>query len=166
MDINEEFRHVRIDDAPRIRPLGLDRMFTRVQQWGESHPTPSTSTTQPVRAPSPPRRRAIYPLPHAREGISPLGGLFDYPELLPLVLAHFEHPRELAVLARVCSSWCRIARKKLYENIWIRPCQSSDCSYCLANKVGEDGCHSKLVHLFDTLHRSPELCKLVCKLGE
>jgi hypothetical protein len=31
--------------------------------------------------------------------------------------------------------------------------------------LGEDGCRSKLVSLFDTLHRNPELCKLVHKLG-
>lgn len=31
--------------------------------------------------------------------------------------------------------------------------------------VGEDGCRSKLVMLFDTLHREAELCRLVHKLG-
>ena len=31
--------------------------------------------------------------------------------------------------------------------------------------AGEDGCRSKLVSLFDTLHREAELCRLVHKLG-
>jgi hypothetical protein len=35
-----------------------------------------------------------------------------------------------------------------------------------ADGKGEDGCHSKLVLLFDTLHRNPGLCKLVRKLGK
>jgi hypothetical protein len=124
-DINEEFRHIRLDDGPRLRPLGLDKMFTRVEKWGLAHPSPSPSTSQPTRPASPPRRRGIYPLPRPQEGISPLGGLFDYPELLPLVLSHFDHPRDLAVLARVCSSWCKIARRRLYESVWVRPCTSS-----------------------------------------
>jgi hypothetical protein len=123
-DIDEEFRHIRLDDGPRLRPLGLDKMFTRVEKWGLAHPSPSPSTSQPTRPPSPPRRRGIYPLPRPQEGISPLGGLFDYPELLPLVLSHFDHPRDLAVLARVCSSWCKIARRRLYESVWVRPCKS------------------------------------------
>jgi hypothetical protein len=164
-DIDEEFRHIRLDDGPRLRPLGLDKMFTRVEKWGLAHPSPSPSTSQPTRPPSPPRRRGIYPLPRPQEGISPLGRLFDYPELLPLVLSHFDHPRDLAVLARVCSSWCKIARRRLYENIWVRPCRS--LFFCdVANGEGEDGCHSKLVLLFDTLHRNPELCRLVRKLGK
>jgi len=121
-DIDEEFRHIRLDDGPRLRPLGLDKMFTRVEKWGLAHPSPSTS--QPARPASPPRHRGIYPLPRFQEGISPLGGLFDYPELLPLVLSHFDHPRDLAVLAKVCSSWCKIARRRLYESIWVRPCTS------------------------------------------
>jgi len=36
----------------------------------------------------------------------------------------------------------------------------------VANGTGEDGCHSKLVSLFDTLHRNPGLCRLVRKLGK
>jgi len=118
--INEDLRHIQPDEVPRLRHSDLDKMFTRAHEWGLAHPTPSSS--QPTRAPSPPRRKAVYPLPKARDGVSPLGGLFDYPELLPLVLRHFDHPRELAVLARVCRSWCKIARRKLYEKIWIRPC--------------------------------------------
>lgn len=44
-----------------------------------------------------------------------------YPELLPLVLRHFEHPRELAVLCRVNQDFRYLAQKKLYHRIWIRP---------------------------------------------
>jgi hypothetical protein len=123
MSIDEELRHIQLDNGPRLQPLGLDRMISRVHQWAESHPSTS-STSSTIRAPSPIRRRAVYPLPRPQEGVSPLGGIFDYPELLPLVLMHFEHPRELAVLARVCRSWCKLARRKLYDHIWVRPCES------------------------------------------
>lgn len=160
MDINEEFRHIRLDNEPR-RPLGLDKMFTRVEKWGLANASPSTS--QPTRGSSPPRRHHVLPLPRPREGVSPLGGIFDYPELLPLVLGHFDHPRELAVLARVCRSWCKIARRKLYESIWVRPCAS--LSQGRADRIGEDGCHTKFVRLFEALHQNAGLCKLVRKLG-
>jgi len=164
-NIDEEFRHIRLDDGPPLRPLGLDKMITRVENWGLAHPSASPSTSQPLRPPSPPRRRGVYPVPRPQEGVSPLGGLFDYPELLPLVLGHFDHPRDLAVLARVCSSWCKIARRRLYESIWVRPCTSFS-HYMLADLEGEDGCHSKLVLLFDTLYRNAGLCRLVRKLGK
>lgn len=31
--------------------------------------------------------------------------------------------------------------------------------------IGESGCHTKLVLLFETLHRNPSLCKMIKKLG-
>jgi hypothetical protein len=42
----------------------------------------------------------------------------------------------------------------------------SPCTCDVANGEGEDGCHSKLVLLFDTLHRNAGLCRLVRKLGK
>jgi hypothetical protein len=128
-DVDAEFRHIQLDPGPRLQPLRLDRMFVRAQEWGESQPksTPSSSSSI-IRAPSPgpARHRTIFPLPKPHAcAESPIGGLFDYPEFLPLILGHFEHPRELAVLARVCRSWCEFARKRLYEHIWVRPCTST-----------------------------------------
>lgn len=36
----------------------------------------------------------------------------------------------------------------------------------ISNRVGESGCHFKLVLLFRTLHQRPELCGLIKKLGK
>jgi hypothetical protein len=87
----------------------------------------STSAPAPIaRPPSPPRRAAIFPLPKPMEGdrqTSPLGGLFEFPELIPHVLEWFEYPRDLAVLCRVSKGFNGVARKKLYQNIWVRPCE-------------------------------------------
>jgi hypothetical protein len=102
--------------------------------------------------------------------------LFEYPELVPFVLEHFEHPRDLAVLAKVCSSWYKIVRKRLYRNIWVRPCKSplTRATPVFRNGafvgeligLGEDGCRGKLMMLMDTLDGNEELCGLVHKLGQ
>jgi hypothetical protein len=123
--MDEELRSIRLDasDSPKVQPLRLDKMFLRAGQWK------TTSTPSPViRPPSPPRRGAIFPLPKPLEGrsVSPLAGLFGYAELVPHVLEWFEHPRDLAVLCRVSKEFCAIARRKLYESIWVRPCEWLD----------------------------------------
>jgi len=120
--MSSDLRAMRVEElAPRYRPLQLDRMFTRAQNWK------TTSRPPPViRAPSPPRPRTVFPLPNPmREGerVSPLGGLFDFPELLPQVLRHFDQPKELVVLARVNKAFCSLARRKLYDHVWVRPCE-------------------------------------------
>ncbi|ORY31235.1 hypothetical protein BCR39DRAFT_527024 [Naematelia encephala] len=145
--LDEQLRLITIGDEPRYAPLRLDRMFLRARQWKVSTPQ-----VEPVlRPPSPPRKTVVFPLPvplRADQGDrSPLAGLFDHPELLPLVLQHIERPSELVTLAKVSWQWCILARNKLYEHVWIRP--------------WEENCHAKLLLLFDTLHRSPELCRLV-----
>nr|XP_018259775.1 uncharacterized protein I303_07845 [Kwoniella dejecticola CBS 10117]OBR81933.1 hypothetical protein I303_07845 [Kwoniella dejecticola CBS 10117] len=144
-------------------------MFLRARQWHAANPR-SYASEPLYRPPSPPRYPPIYPLPlplaqsrspsadkgkskaidSSQEGISPLSALFEYPELIPLVLENFDQSRDLAKISRVCKEWNRIARRKLYSHIWVRP--------------WEDGCHFKLVLLFDTLHRHPELCKMVKRL--
>lgn len=121
-DIDNDFRHIRLDDAGPSQPFRVDRMFSHWETLAETR-APMT-TAQPPRPPSPPRRRAAYPLPlPSDKHTSALGGLFDYPELAPLVLNHFDRPSEFAVLARVCGSWRQIAQKRLYEHIWVRPCE-------------------------------------------
>lgn len=144
--LDEDLRQIALDNGPQ--PLRLDRVFNRARRWKPS-PT-AVSPTEAPRPPSPPRARRIFPLPRPLpedQATSPLSGLFDYPELLPLVLDQFERPSEWAVLARVSRSWCALARKRLYEHVWVRPWESSP--------------HFKLVLLFDTLHKRPELCRLV-----
>ncbi|WWD20751.1 hypothetical protein CI109_105227 [Kwoniella shandongensis] len=162
--IDDELRAIRLDDGPKLVPLRLDKMFLRARQWRPptTNGASSSSTAmndrnvQVERPPTPPRSTIIYPLPlplpaNTKEvTISPLWKLFQYPELVPSVLEHFDQPKDLAIVARVCKDWCRIARKRLYEYIWVRP--------------WEDGCHFKLVLLMDTLHKNPELCELVHKL--
>ncbi|WWC92354.1 uncharacterized protein L201_007311 [Kwoniella dendrophila CBS 6074] len=167
-DLDAELRAIRLDDGPRLQPLRLDKMFLRARQWHAANPRSYAS--EPIyRPPSPPKFPPIYPLPQplstSTKGkqkslddgeigggieISPLSSLFEYPELIPLVLDNFDQPRDLAIISRVNTEWNRIARRKLYHHVWIRP--------------WEDGCHNKLVLLFDTLHRHPELCKLVKRL--
>ncbi|WWC72622.1 uncharacterized protein I206_106585 [Kwoniella pini CBS 10737] len=165
-DIDAELRAIRLDDdRPRLQPLRLDKMFLRARQWHAANPRSYAS--EPIfRPPSPPKYPPIYPLPHPllpskskgkekeqntdESLISPLSALFEYPELIPLVLDNFDQPRDLATISRVSKEWNRIARKKLYRHIWVRP--------------WEDGCHFKLVLLFDTLHRNSQLCKMVKRL--
>lgn len=126
--LDTELRAIQLyaNEAPRLQPirLGIDKMFLRAHQWA------STSAPAPIaRPPSPPRRAAIFPLPKPMEGdaqTSPLGGLFEFPELIPHVLEWFEHPRDLAVLCRVSKGFNGVARKKLYQNIWVRPCEWTD----------------------------------------
>jgi hypothetical protein len=122
--IDSDLRSIHLHEAPRFKPLDLDKMFRRAQEWGEAHPIAKS----PPRPPSPTRKaQANFPLPqplaHGLD-ISPLEGLFAHAELVPLVLQWFERPKELAVLARVNKEFLGIARKKLYQNIWIRPCLS------------------------------------------
>ncbi|WRT70742.1 uncharacterized protein IL334_007741 [Kwoniella shivajii] len=169
--LDAELRAIRLDDGPRLQPLRLDKMFLRARQWHAANP--KSYASEPIyRPPSPPKLPPIYPLPQPlpihlvsssssipqngdkrkerENGVSPLSQLFEYPELIPLVLDNFDQPRDLANICRVNKEWYSIIRKKLYNHIWIRP--------------WEDGCHFKLVLLFDTLHKHPELCKLVRKL--
>ncbi|KAK8850569.1 hypothetical protein IAR55_004487 [Kwoniella newhampshirensis] len=173
--IDDELRAIRLDDGPKLQPLRLDKMFLRARQWRPPAAASSSSSNQIEhieRSPTPPRHTKIYPLPlplpiasstsqpqdtmHETveetrlAGVSPLSKLFQYPELVPSVLEHFDQPKDLAIAARVCRDWCRIARKRLYEYVWVRP--------------WEDGCRFKLVLLMDTLHKHPELCELVHKL--
>jgi hypothetical protein len=53
--------------------------------------------------------------------VSPLAQLFTYPDLVPEVLSHLSHPRELAAGARVCRAWAGVCRRRLYRDIWVRP---------------------------------------------
>ncbi|KAK4688478.1 hypothetical protein P7C73_g1620, partial [Tremellales sp. Uapishka_1] len=114
-----DLRSISIDVMPKIKPLKIDEMFTNATRWSSSTPVVMH------RPPSPPRKPRILPLPNplrdADQGVSPLAGLFEHHELLPLVMVHFEHPRELASLARVNKAFCEYAQKKLYQNIWVRP---------------------------------------------
>jgi hypothetical protein len=192
--LDSELRAIQLyaNEAPRLQPirLGIDKMFLRAHQWA------STSAPAPIaRPPSPPRRAAIFPLPKPMEGgaqTSPLGGLFEFPELIPHVLEWFEHPRDLAVLCRVSKSFNSVARKKLYQNIWVRPCEwiqvSSPRLMCRrvqltigrgrelslqsgsSRRLGmgmspELSLTGQLVLLLETLSNNAELCKLVRKLG-
>ncbi|ORX40973.1 hypothetical protein BD324DRAFT_612737 [Kockovaella imperatae] len=145
--IDDSLRSIQYDDGRRYQPLRLDKMFARATSWTS---TPQVGPIQ--RPPTPPRRTAmIYPLPQPlqeiNKGVSPLGKLFQYPELVPNILKCFDRPRELATLALVNREFCRLARKRLYEILWIRP--------------WEKGSDIKLGLLFETLHQHPELCKLV-----
>ncbi|OCF33621.1 hypothetical protein I316_04695 [Kwoniella heveanensis BCC8398] len=165
LNLDAELRAIRLDDGPRLIPLRLDKMFLRARQWHAAHP-PSHIPEPVQRPPTPPRQARVYPLPRPLppskgksvvgaenendDDVSPLSKLFEYPELVPSVLEHFDQPRDLAKICRVSREWCRIGRRKLYEHVWIRP--------------WEDGCHFKLVLLFDTLHKHPELCSLIKRL--
>jgi hypothetical protein len=119
--IDDSLRSIRLDasDAPRIKTLSLDKMFSRAHAWS----VPSIAGPSIIRAPSPPRRRPIYPLPQPLEGgeISPLAALFEYTDLIPLVLGEFEHPKEMAILCRVSKGFDHLVRRRLYEHVWIRP---------------------------------------------
>lgn len=108
-----------ISVEPPRRALGLDKMFLRATHWKGGGPS------APVRTPSPPASAAVLALPAPlRPGtrVSPLSGVFEYADLLPLVLQHLQRPAELAAATRVCRAWSHIARKHLYEHIWVRPC--------------------------------------------
>lgn len=116
--LDSDLRSIRLGDEPKLQPLRLEEMFTRATQWQGTAPAPGPI----LRPPSPKKQQDVYPLPKPMDGISPLGGLFDYPELVPLILKHFERPEEWVVLARVNRAFCGIVRKKLYNHVWIRPC--------------------------------------------
>ncbi|TXT05911.1 hypothetical protein VHUM_03672 [Vanrija humicola] len=136
---------IRVDRPPR--PLGLDRIFARAERWKQGAPS------APVRTPSPPPSAVTLALPAPLAdgaGASPLGELFAYPDLVPLVLGHLSRPGELATAALVCRDWRRIATRKLYRDIWVRPCE------CAVEAV--------LLHLFETLAGNPELCVAVRSL--
>ncbi|WVF68162.1 hypothetical protein IAT40_002927 [Kwoniella sp. CBS 6097] len=161
LNLDAELRAIRLDEGPRLIPLRLDKMFLRARQWHAANP--SAHVPEPIeRPPTPPRQAKVYPLPkplsHNKgkgrvmldDAVSPLSRLFQYPELVPSVLEHFDQPKDLAKICRVSKEWCRIGRRRLYAHVWIRP--------------WEDGCHFKLVLLFDTLHRHPELCRLIKRL--
>lgn len=109
---------ISVDKGPNL-PLGLDTLSLLAH--------PSVLQLRPVpRPPSPSRRAQVCPLPKpqadGKETASPLGGLFDIPELQSSVLEGFDQPRDLAVLARVNKAFCKLARRKLYSHVWIRPC--------------------------------------------
>lgn len=146
--LDEELRAIRVDDGPKLQPLRLDQMFLRARQWREAHPEAASISTPIYRPPSPRRYPQVYPLPlplptssstgaieqesagrkdgekgGGGSGASPLAGLFRYPELVPLVLDHFDRPSDLAKICRVSREWYTFGAKKLYEQIWIRPCK-------------------------------------------
>ena len=127
--LDSELRSIRLDDGPKLQPFRLDKMFLRARQWKGSAPQ-----VGPIRRPpSPPRRAAVFPLPKPLphgSAVSPLAGLFDYPELLPLVLKDFDQARDLVVLSRVNRAFCKIARRRLYEHVWVRPCDCSASALC------------------------------------
>lgn len=125
-DLDSDLRNIRVDDGRRFQPLRLEQMFSRAEAYGRKRQAARSAPI--VRPSSPPRRAAVIALPlplGEGQAVSPLGGLFDYPELLPYVLKNFERPQELATLARVNKAFCRLVRRKLYATIWVRPCQSS-----------------------------------------
>ncbi|KIR35721.1 hypothetical protein I352_01999 [Cryptococcus deuterogattii MMRL2647] len=152
--IDAQLRAIRVDDGPPRKPLLLDKMFMRAIQWSGSSKMYQSDESSTPPPPSPPRQPEIYPLPlgipEQSYGPSPLSMLFRYEELVPLVLENFDKPSDWAKLCRVSKGWCRIGRKRLYEHVWVRP--------------WEDGPHVKLVRLFETLHRRPELCRLIRRL--
>ena len=181
--ISDELRSIRIDDGPRYQPLQLDKMFLRAGQW-QNAPSNPHDQLQP---PSPPRRRTVFPLPRplteGHRGLSPLSGLFEYPELIPHVLKWFERPGELATLARVNHTFYGIVSKALYQNVWIRPCESLNMSVRCAllivvrgttlsrkgsrrSAIPNESNPPQLVLLFRSLKDSPRLCTLIKTLGE
>ncbi|KAL1412669.1 hypothetical protein Q8F55_000416 [Vanrija albida] len=136
---------IRVDRPPR--PLGLDRIFERAQGWKAGAPS------KPVRTPSPPPTAVTLalPAPLADPGASsPLGALFAYADLLPLVLEHISRPGELATAARVCRDWAGIARRALYRDIWVRPWDPAP--------------KEKFLRVFETLAANAELCAAVRSL--
>lgn len=116
---------VSADDVEDVQPLMLDKMFERVFTWGiaRSGERPARIHAQgsktPVGINNDDDASPVEPM----QVDSPLGALFDYPELTPHILKWFERPAELAVLARVNTTFRDIARKKLYYHIWVRPCE-------------------------------------------
>ncbi|OWZ59804.1 hypothetical protein C356_00716 [Cryptococcus neoformans c45] len=152
--IDAQLRAIRVDDGPPRKPLLLDKMFMRAVQWSGPSKMPQRDGSLTPPPPSPPRQPKIYPLPlgipEESYNPSPLSMLFRYEELVPLILENFDKPSDWANLCRVSKEWCRIGRKRLYEHVWVRP--------------WEDGPHVKLVRLFETLHRRPELCRLIRRL--
>ncbi|ODN99450.1 hypothetical protein L198_03294 [Cryptococcus wingfieldii CBS 7118] len=164
--LDDQLRAIRVDDGPRLQPLRLDKMFLRAHQWRGSTSNAADISIQHKSPPTPPREPPIYPLPKSYESssatlgdtsatratdqVSPLAALFQYAELVPLVLESFDQPRDLAKICRVCKEWCSIGRKQMYSHVWVRP--------------WEEAPHMKLVMLFETLHKRPELCRLVRRL--
>jgi hypothetical protein len=134
--IDDSLRSIRLDalDAPRPTSLSLDKMFSRAHAWSLRHQCKAGPSV--IRPPSPLRKRPIHPLPRPLEGtdVSPLAGLFHYPELIPHVLREFEQPKEMAVLCRVSKAFDWIIRRKLYEHVWVRPWEEN-CHV----KVSSDG---------------------------
>lgn len=128
-ELSTELRSLHVD--PPRQPLLLDKMFHRATRWQSN--IASGSTGAATMAPSSSRLKApeVYPLPlplspaeeQGEDHASPLAPLFDYPELLPHVLKWFERPAEMATLARVSRTFQEIVYKRLYGQIWIRPCE-------------------------------------------
>lgn len=124
--ISDEFRHINVTEA-RLQPLRLDKMFMRATEWRAA----SEASSSVIRTPSPPRNVTVYPLPlplapshdYPTGHMSPLARLFGYMELVPNVLKWFERPGELAALCRVNRAFYEILQKKLYQHIWVRPCE-------------------------------------------
>jgi hypothetical protein len=119
---------VSAEDVEDVQPLMLDKMFERVFAWGMARSAHSTAkmVQESASGSNTPIRVNTTTSTGPEEDLqtnSPLGALFDYPELTPHILKWFERPCELAVLVRVNSTFRDIARKKLYHHIWIRPCE-------------------------------------------
>lgn len=125
--IDAQLRAIRVDDGPPRKPLLLDKMFMRAIQWSGSSKMYQSDESSTPPPPSPPRQPEIYPLPlgipERSYGPSPLSMLFRYEELVPLVLENFDKPSDWAKLCRVSKGWCGIGRKRLYEHVWVRPCE-------------------------------------------
>lgn len=117
-------------DPPR-QPLLLDKMFDRATRWRSNVASGSTGTAAAIPSSSRLKPPDVYPLPlplrdeadQGEQQVSPLAPLFEYAELLPHVLGWFERPAEMATLARVSRTFREIVYKRLYGQIWIRPCK-------------------------------------------
>ncbi|WVQ85859.1 hypothetical protein IAT38_008027 [Cryptococcus sp. DSM 104549] len=164
-DLDTDLRSIQLDALPRLQPLRLDRMFLRARNWANQ--LERTAQEPTTRAPSPAPAPRIYPLPFPlddevenegeKAGVSPLAKLFTFEDLAPSVLEHFEQPRELAVICRVCKAWCKFGRKKLYNHVWVRPWEGA--------AGGAPHFKARLdLLLFETLHQHPELCRLIRRL--
>lgn len=106
-------------DAPR-RPLGLDKMFLRAKNWKTSGPSAPVRPPTPEIIPLPPP----MPLPEVdANGVSPMSQVFEYADLAPLVLEEITNPKDMARMCRVCKEWNHTLRRRLYRDVWVRPCE-------------------------------------------
>ena len=129
LDISDEVRYIdlsRLDHIPVTEEQG--HMEAISPREGEVDvKKPSSPLTAPTIYPLPLPLDQLLDLSHSEKNSptvsSPLGRLFEYTELIPLVLRWFERPNQLASLARVNRTFYDIVQKRLYRHIWIRPCE-------------------------------------------